>query len=330
LGLLRSINPLLPVGNPFAPVGSAYGVRNLVAATASRDGVWEQYLGYGIPNAEAAVLGLLGSSRGYPVGNRVTPLFSLYSPAHNDYAAVATPQLAVALSLYQWNRYYSHVVPGVASFIEGTPVPGYASFPKPAAGAPRAAALVLTTSQSPHVSPLVPLFLLDRCSDMNCQSGHDFLLLSEPARVQAAVAAGYRYAGRQGYVYQRCEPAVSCAPPGTEPLHLKCRATSGGCAVFLERNRAAFESAGYTSLLGGSATSVLGNAYPVLDSDNDGLPDAMERLLGTSLLHADSDGDGISDGGEYPFDGVPVSDPCAPLQGHCTRPVSQIFRDGFQ
>jgi hypothetical protein len=127
-----------------------------------------------------------------------------------------------------------------------------------------------------------------------------------------------------------CEPAAACAPEGTEPLHLKCRATSGGCAVFLERNRAAFEAAGYTVLLSVNMTSALGCTYPVLDTDNDGLPDAMELLLGTSPQHVDSDGDGVADGVEYPLAGVPLSDPCAPLQGHCTRPVGSVFRNGFE
>jgi serine protease len=115
-----------------------------------------------------------------------------------------------------------------------------------------------------------------------------------------------------------CEPAASCAPAGTEPLHLKCRSTGGNCAVFLERNRAVFEAAGYTVLFGGSPSSVLGFAYAVLDSDRDGLPDAMEQLLGSSPLHVDSDGDGVADGVEYPSAGAPLSDPCAPLQGHVT------------
>jgi serine protease len=330
LGLLRSINPLAPVGDPFGLSPGSAGVRDVLAASADRAGAWDRKYGFGMPDAEAAARRMLGLSAGDLLRNRVTPLFALFSPGHNDYAAVASPQLAIALSLYQTRRYYSTTAAAGTVFLEGTSVPGYSAFPNPDAGSPRAAALVLTTEHSPHAeASLVPLYLLDRCSSPTCSSGHDFVLLTDPARVEAAVAAGYRYAGLQGYVYAACAPAPACLPPGAENLHLKCRLANSRCAVFLERDRARFEAAGYTNSFIGSGGSILGLAYPLTDSDGDGLPDAMERLLGSSPTLRDSNGDGIEDGVAYPFAGIPLSDPCLP-QGQCTRRPSRVFRDGFE
>lgn len=51
---------------------------------------------------------------------------------------------------------------------------------------------------------------------------------------------------------------------------------------------------------GGAASRGVGRfqAYPVLDSDGDGLSDDEERALGTDPFNPDTDGDGISDGDE--------------------------------
>lgn len=76
--------------------------------------------------------------------------------------------------------------------------------------------------------------------------------------------------------------------------------------------------------------SQLGCAYAVKDSDNDGLPDGAEYLLGTSVIHANSDGDSLLDGAEYPFSGVQVSDPCAGPNVRCPRAPSCIFADSFE
>lgn len=47
----------------------------------------------------------------------------------------------------------------------------------------------------------------------------------------------------------------------------------------------------------------------LLDADADGLPDALETLIGLDPHNADSDGDGRPDGQELPFAAPGVSDP---------------------
>ena len=66
------------------------------------------------------------------------------------------------------------------------------------------------------------------------------------------------------------------------------------------------------------------------DTDGDGLPDGMERVLGMDWNDADSDDDGKSDHQEYPFAGVPPSDPCAGPNVSCIKGVGVLFRNGFE
>lgn len=180
-------------------------------------------------------------------------------------------------------------------------------------------------------APLWPLYYIDRTRrfPLNCVIGspgcntlnRDFVLITGESRLNAAMAAGYRYAGIQGYVYQA--PA-----PGTEALRVQCRSDRDDCAVFLEPQRAAFEAEGYTGLLDGMADSLLGYACAPADTDQDGLPDGMERVIGTSPTVGDSDADGSADGIEYPLTGLPVSDPCTAPASACTADL--LFRSGFE
>lgn len=348
-GMLRSVHPLLRSGDhPRHDVQTAVpGLRKVAAETAvtpANDAApapppsaippygfpWSYYLGFGRPDAYAAQLKLLGVSFDTPIVNRVAPLFRLFGVEGSDYAAVATPQLAIALTLRQRkiSPKYISLSALAGLFRAGQPVPGYGQFPNPAAGAPRAAALILTTERAPDDVALnpIPLFLLERQSDGPTR---DFVLLSSSAEVQTAVSVhGYSYLGRQGYIYPYC---IDCAiPDGVEILHQKCKPSASDCAVFLESERSGFESDGYTALFPSSSGSQLGFAYPVLDSDSDGLPDGAERVLGTSHLLADSDGDSLSDSSEYPFAGVPVSDPCSGTTPACPRAMNKIFRNGFE
>ncbi len=121
---------------------------------------------------------------------------------------------------------------------------------------------------------------------------------------------------------------------GTQALHLKRRNAGNNstrrCAVFLESQRAAFEGIAYTGLFPGAARSQLGFAYPVVDSDADGLVDAAEHVIGTVPTLADSDGDGKGDGAEYPLAGLPVSDPCQGPNIQCPHILNRIFKDQFE
>lgn len=353
-GLVRSVNPLMPAGNPFHPTNNpynrttpapnpfgrdAYGVRDVVVQTADRAQAGsgnDPKLGFGIPDADAAIRKVLGTVRGEQMQNRLTPLFSLYSPGATDYAAVATPQMAMSLAYFHTSQFRSVLQPG-DSFVPGASIPGYPSFPNvyydnEPAKQPRASALVLTTHVSPVPSspPVVPLYLMERRAG---NGAPDFILLSSNTAVQSAASAGYRYLGQQGYVYSYCAPSPTCkVPAGAQALHLKCNNMPGvqDCAVFLDSQAAQFTAKGYTSLFPGTTGSQLGYAYPIADKDNDGLVDAVEGLIGTSTAHPDSDGDGKSDGAEYPLATAPVSDPCQGPSVVCPRPPWYVYEDQFE
>lgn len=347
VGLVRSINPLLPAGDPFDTWTSTYGVRDVLKETSDRSAMnlgWDPKFGHGVPNAGAAVRKMLGVIWSVPAFSRLTPLFGLYNPVAQDYAAVATPQLAMALASTQESNYYTtSPAPGPTAFISGAPVPGYTSFPKNVS-TPLAMALVLTTQKlNPDFVQPQPLYLLDKCANAKgegCNATRDFVLVSDVATANAALAAGYRYLGVQGYVHPKCSPEPGCVPPGSEQLLLQCSTSRADCAVFLESQRNLFQSVAegsYTRTIGAHlglspdpTSAVLGYAYPVTDSDNDGLPDGFERILGTSPSHADSDGDVAMDGAEYPLATVPVSDPCnGPGPSHCTK-ATRIFGNGYE
>lgn len=210
----------------------------------------------------------------------------------------------------------------------GALTPGYGAFPHengaPAPPAPRAAAYVLTTEHAPHPGypALAPLHWLDR----ERNGSRDFLLMTSPGEVQTAINAGYVYRGLQGYVYQICAPEPGCIPPGAEKLWRLCKPNVDDCAVFLERERAWFQQQGYSVNWPPQGNPVLGYAYPVVDTDGDGLVDGFEYILTTNRLSPDSDRDGIPDGVEYPQAGIPRSDPCS--EGYCGEEF--IFSNSFE
>lgn len=195
--------------------------------------------------------------------------------------------------------------------------------------------MVLTTARSPdsRYPPLIPLFLMERRSNSTNPALHDTVLLASTSQVElAATALSYSYLGRQGYIYALCQTPECSPPPGTQALHLRCNtsAQSPDCAVFLHHRQGEFLAKGYSALFPGATQSELGYAYGLEDADGDGLVDAMERIIGTSLEHADSDGDGLTDAEEYPLHTAPFSDPCMGLVVVCTRLSPRIFRHGFE
>ena len=89
---------------------------------------------------------------------------------------------------------------------------------------------------------------------------------------------------------------------------------------------AADSAAWYPSSTGeGQETSSL---VVIIDSDRDGLPDDMERILGTDPLKADTDGDGVSDRDELKNG----TDPLDPNNGQPPKPLdatTQAIVDGM-
>lgn len=342
VGILRSINPLVstsaPVPNPV--FGQTTGIRTVLAQTTyevqGNSNYFSPAFGYGHPDAAAAARKMLGTVAGRQVLNRVTPLFRLYSGVAQDYADVTSPQFATALMVNQVAAYQP----------QGQATPGYSAFPpnepgQPALPTPKAKIYVLTTEYTPQLgypSSVVPLYLMDRARNWplgctggtGCNTNHrDFTLMTTTADVQQAHTDGFNLRTIQGYAYATCNPEPSCILPGAQKLYRECNTSIDDCAVFLESERATFEGNGYTSAYPSTSSKVLGYAYPNVDTDNDGLVDGMEYVIGTNPNVADSNGDGLLDGTAYPQAGVPVTDPCLG-SGANSCPANFIFRNGFQ
>ena len=111
---------------------------------------------------------------------------------------------------------------------------------------------------------------------------------------------------------------------------MQCKPSDDDCAVFIAEQKSAFEAAGYIQNLPGRSSNILGYAYNTVDTDEDGLPDGFERIVGTNRLVPDSDGDGPSDAAEFPMVGMAFSDPCSGIAPQCDSPQDNLFANGFE
>jgi hypothetical protein len=195
-------------------------------------------------------------------------------------------------------------------------------------------AYVLSTEFAPdsyNTAELKAIHLLDRarsfpagCTGGNCNtSNRDFILLSDPAQINSALANGYRYLGVQGYVFAELQV-------NTKALYLRCKLADDDCAVFEQDQLQVFANDGYTQIFPGSSNDILGYAFGTLDSDSDGLPDGFEYVAGTNINASDSDGDGQSDELELPMTGMPRTDPCDANPFGCGLAPEDVFANGFE
>lgn len=328
IGLLRSINPLVVGGDK--PIAPASTIRYALASTtfdAQASLPWTEKYGYGRPDTAAAARKMLGKVAGVTVRNRATPLFRFYRAASHDFVDVTSPQMAARLQINNGYR-----VPTIAPppEIPSSVYPEFPHDPLEKVDVPHASVYVLTTEYRSRTEwpELRPLHLMDKARAV----GRDYLLATTKDEIEAAHRAGYSLRTIQGYIYQPCTPEPACIPPAAQKLWREY--ADADCAVFLESERNAFEAAHYTDACPTGATKMIGYAYPATDSDEDGLPDGFEYVVGTNPFlpdGADSDGDGQSDAEEFPLAGIATGDPCAGgTLGARNCGANRIFKNGFE
>lgn len=294
--LLRSVNPLL----------TSDQIRELLIRHASQADNPDDVHGHGLPNMLESVRSTLGMVRGQTMINRLTPLFSLYSSNGQDYLYTTSPQMAMAAM-------YESLQPQPENGrVTWTPmgdsyVPGYPDFPRPANfwfERPKADVYIFTTHRNPFnpESELVPLYRLSYQGNYsgNNPSNVDHVYTTEQAGVEVFESSGYKLDGIEGYIFPDYEPQ----PPGSVKLYRKYNPTRDDHAIFPETMLAEMEAQGYTQ---NSGNEWIGYVYLNIDSDNDGLIDGFERIIGTDSDIPDSDYDGITDGVE--INSYPYSDP---------------------
>jgi hypothetical protein len=294
LGILRSTNPLVHVGADPTVAGTLRRVLAESTFEALANKSWDSFVGYGRPDAAAAVRRMLGKVAGATARNRATPLFRLYRDGAKDYADTTSPQMAIGMMINTTQAWK----PDAAAAL----VPNYPDFPHdPDEGTPpppRAAAYVLTTEYTPRSEwpALVPLHLMDK--DLSgTRDVDDFLLVTTTADIEYAHNHGYNLRAIQGYVYAPCTPEPGCIPPGAEKLYRACNTAAVDCATFLESETAAFAAKGYVTTFPPIADTktLLGYAYPATDTDGD----------------------------------VPLGDPCAGGVGARYCGADVVFANGF-
>ncbi|MBK6616182.1 S8 family serine peptidase [Ottowia sp.] len=274
-GLMRSINPTAP----------ATEIRRWIRLSSGYQGVNPtQATGSGMPNAATA---LSYAFQAKP--DRLTPLYSYYSPHRKDSFYTTVPQMAVAAvngylrprvgeDYYYFNQYtptYGYLIPNYwlppgSPFVIGPSPPNWV----------QAEVWVFTTPFNPKTSAkdLEPLYRMSwKCGDAlaaprnnagaapttlctsNDQYGgmyHVDTFLVNKSEVNYFKSLNYKVDGVEGYVYPKTQPK----PVGTQRLMRKYNPALDDTAVFPESALGTMTAKGYT--LNTNGTDWIGYAYP--------------------------------------------------------------------
>ena len=329
--LVRSVNPFL----------TNTEVADVLTSTATQATHRTDTMGYGLPQAEAAILRAQGQINGRPIENRLTPLLSLVSVANAVHFYTPAPQEASALTFDGEDPFdtfgpevVGYSLPGACSTSPCSPNPARATF------------YTFTSDRLPYAGAptLVPVYRAryDPQRAASCRSAggvplseRRFAYALTPTEILAlktevvdGSGIGYDVDGLLGWIYPWCEPYLTCRPPGTVALYRLYHNMKDDWVLATEPDRIAYEEQGYHSVQDFFAG--VGFVYLNSDNDSDLLVDGWERLLGTNAANPDTDCDGLSDGFEvraYRSTGSPSSHGYRdPLDGPCFP----YFWDGFE
>ncbi|MCP4674418.1 MAG: S8 family serine peptidase, partial [Deltaproteobacteria bacterium] len=330
--LVRSVNPLL----------SREDVYDILISTASQADNHTDELGYGFPDAEAAVKKALGLVNGETLKNRLTPFFSFFgrssdptNPANlpaDTWFYTTVPTVASGL-LLDYEDPFETAGPNEVS--EYRAFPTFQPCDEPCDTAPKASIFVFTTSRVPFAGApeLVPLYRLRydpdilRDCDINVDKvpERDFAYATSVDEVLDFNTAGYYLDGIEGFIFKSCEGQPGCTqPPDTLKVYRAYNPTRIDYAIFPEDELPGMQADGYTS-----GITVIGYAYPNVDTDGDTLIDGFEELIGTNPRFWDTDCDGLSDGHELTNYNQVQHQYGDPRDGPCWTPGVTIFADGF-
>jgi hypothetical protein len=341
VSLLRSVNPLLGRVDTF----------NAIKQTASNPITHDLYIGWGSPDAGAAVVRTLGKVGGLTVRNRATPMFGLKvhhsegvgNAVTKDRLYTTRPQVANGgfFGIYLatptscsagWpdcnpapsssQTYRSYIsVPST----EGSPVAGYPRFPafiNPQINyVPRSAFWVMTSHYSPWpgvtLKPLHRLSFREQCDWRDHvytteQTGIDYLTSTDFCPESGTQS--YKLDGIEGYILGSCPTGMSCNGSNpTEPQKLYRRYSDSDeqYALLIENQLSNPVFASYTY-------------------DPFAVPPA-NGVLGYVLPNVDSDGDHIPDAMErmLGLDHLSSDSDCDGVNDGVELPISGLQPSGL-